>query len=90
MSSSRHTPQRIYEKLTAAESLLAAGKSLAATSEELGVSSSTLKRWRCQYQGMDIQQIHSTLALSQKNRELQRKLAEQQTEGRMMLVLGKC
>ena len=48
----RHNPEQIVKKLRDADSMLNAGKELAAVLQALGVSESTYDRWLKQYGGM--------------------------------------
>jgi len=48
----RHTPEQVIRKLGEADTMLVAGKDVGQVCQALGVSESTLHRWRNQYGGM--------------------------------------
>jgi putative transposase len=48
MKRKRHTPEQIIKKLRAADTMLAAGKTIGQVAQALGVSEQTFHRWRNQ------------------------------------------
>ena len=56
MSSRRHTPEQIINKLRQAEVELATGATVAQACKKIGVTEQTYYRWRSEYGGMRVDQ----------------------------------
>ncbi len=52
MKRTRHSPERIINKLREADAMLAGGKTVAQVIQHLTVSEQTYHRWRTQFGGM--------------------------------------
>ena len=73
----RHSPEQIVRKLRDADAMLSAGKDLAAVLQSLGVSESTLDRWRKQYGGMKSEEAVRLKKLEDENKRLKQLVADQ-------------
>ena len=67
-----YTPERIINKLREVESLLSHGATLAVIWKKIGVSGCTYYRWRKEYSGMRVDQVHRLKELEQENFRLNR------------------
>jgi len=56
MSSRRHTPEQIINKLRQAEVEIANGATISQAAKKIGVSDHTYYRWRAEYGGMRVDQ----------------------------------
>ena len=72
----RHTPEQVIRKLGEADTMLVAGKDVGQVCQALGVSESTLHRWRNQYGGMKAAEAKRLKQLDQENKRLKKLLAE--------------
>jgi transposase-like protein len=81
---SRHNPEQIVKKLRDADSMLSAGKELAAVLQSLEISEATYHRWRNQYGGMKATEAKRLKELEDENRNLKEIVAEQQLDIKML------
>lgn len=77
MKRTRHSAEQIVGKLREADAMLAAGRSIAAVVQALGVSEPTYHRWRNQYGGMKADEARRLKELEVENARLKRLVAEQ-------------
>jgi len=56
MSSKRHTPEQIINKLRQAEVAIANGATISQAAKKIGVTDHTYYRWRAEYGGMRVDQ----------------------------------
>ena len=80
----RHTPEQIVKKLRDADTMLNAGKELAAVLQALEVSESTFDRWRRQYGGMKSEEAKRLKELEDENKRLKRLVADQALDIQML------
>lgn len=76
MSRKRYTAEQIIGKLREAEVLIAAGKTVAETVRELGVTDQTYYRWRREYGGLKVSQAKRLKELEKENTRLKRAVAD--------------
>ena len=74
----RHSPEQIVNKLREADTMLAAGKSIAQVLQSLEVSEATFNRWRNQYGGMKSEEAKRLKLLEEENRRLMELLQQVQ------------
>jgi putative transposase len=67
-----------------ADSMLTAGKELAAVLQSLEVSESTYSRWRAQYGGMKAEEVVRLKKLEDENRRLKQLVADQVLDIQML------
>jgi transposase-like protein len=72
----RHSPEQIVNKLREADTMLAAGKSIAQVLQSLEVSEATFNRWRNQYGGMKSEEAKRLKLLEEENRRLKKVVAD--------------
>ena len=77
MSSKRHTPEQIINKLGQARVEVANGATMAQACTEIGVSEQTCYRWRAEYGGMRVDPAKRLRELGQENARLKRLVTEQ-------------
>ena len=77
MKRNRHTPEQIITKLREADTMLAAGRSIAQIVQTLGVSEATFARWQSQYGGMKAEEARRLKELEIENQRLKRVVADQ-------------
>ena len=77
MSRKRYTAEQIIGHLRQAEILISAGKTIIEAARHLGVSEQTYYRWRKEYGGMEVAQVHRLKELEQENSRLKRLVADQ-------------
>jgi transposase-like protein len=80
----RHSPEQIVKKLRDADSMLNAGKDLAAVLQLLEIAEATYHRWRNQYGGMKSSEAKRLKELEEENRKLKEIVAEQQLDIKML------
>lgn len=80
----RHTPEQIVKKLRDADTMLNAGKELAAVLQALEISESTFERWRSQYGGMKAEEAKRLKELEDENKRLKRLVADQALDIQML------
>lgn len=80
----RHNPEQIVKKLRDAETMLNAGKELAAVLQKLEISDATYHRWRNQYGGMKATEAKRLKELEDENRKLKEIVAEKELDNRML------
>ncbi len=80
----RHSPEQIVKKLRDADAMLNAGKDAAAVLQALGVSDSTLERWRKQYGGMKSEEALRLKKLEEENRRLKQLVADLSLDNQML------
>ena len=76
MPGKRYTAEQIIGKLREAEVLVAAGKTVAETVRELGVTDQTYYRWRREYGGLKVSQAKRLKELERENARLKRAVAD--------------
>lgn len=77
MSSKRHTPEQIINKLRQAEVEIANGATIAQVCKQLGVTDQTYYRWRLEYGGMRVDQAKRLKELEKQNAQLKKLVADQ-------------
>jgi len=77
MSRKRYSAEQIIGHLRQAEIRTSEGKTIAEAVRELGISEQTYYRWRKEYGGMEVAQVHRLKALEQENGRLKRLVADQ-------------
>jgi len=77
MSSRRHTPEQIINKLRQAEVELATGATVAQACKKIGVTEQTYYRWRSEYGGMRVDQAKRLKELDKQNAQLKKLVADQ-------------
>jgi putative transposase len=77
MSSRRHTPEQIINKLRQAEVELANGATVAQAAKKIGVTDHTYYRWRSEYGGMRVDQAKRLKELEKENARLKKLVADQ-------------
>ena len=80
----RHSPEQIVRKLRDADTMLNAGKELAAVLQAMEVSEATLHRWRAQYGGMKAEEAVRLKKLEDENRRLKQLVADQALDIQML------
>jgi transposase-like protein len=80
----RHSPEQIVRKLRDGDAMLNAGKDQAAVLQALGVSQSTLDRWRAQYGGMKAEEAKRLKELEDENKKLKEIVADLTLDNRML------
>lgn len=75
-------------KLRDADAMLNAGTDLAAVLQDLGVSDSTLERWRAQYGGMKCEEAKRLKHLEDENRRLKQLVADLSLDNQMLKHLS--
>ena len=80
----RHTPEQIVKKLRDAETMLNAGKELAAVLQALEVSEATYHRWLNKFGGMKASEAKRLKELEDENRKFKEIVAEQELDKRML------
>ncbi|MEM1453297.1 MAG: transposase [Planctomycetota bacterium] len=88
MARKRHTPDQILAKLRDADVLLAQGASVADVIRKLEVSEQTYHRWRNQFGGMKGEEMKRLKELECENAQLNRLVAEQALDNRMLKDLA--
>ena len=76
MKRTRHSPAQIINKLRDADGMLAAGRVIGEVCQALGISETTLQRWRQQYGGMKAEEAKRLKELEEENKRLKKLLAE--------------
>ena len=77
MARKRYTAEQIIGHLRQAEILISEGKTVIEAARHLGVSEQTYYRWRKEYGGMEVAQVHRLKELEQENSRLKRLVADQ-------------
>ena len=77
MARKRYTAEQIIGHLRQAEILISEGKTIIEAARHLGVSEQTYYRWRKEYGGMEVAQVHRLKELEQENGRLKRLVADQ-------------
>ena len=77
MARKRYTAEQIIGHLRQAEILISEGKTIIEAARHLGVSEQTYYRWRKEYGGMEVAQVHRLKELEQENSRLKRLVADQ-------------
>ena len=80
----RHSAEQTVRKLRDGETMLAAGKDLAAVLQALEVSEATWHRWRKQYGNMVPDEAKRLAALERENAQLKRVVADLTLDNRML------
>ena len=70
MTTRRHTPEQVINKLREAEVAIAAGSTVAKASRSIGVAEQTFYRWRSEYGGLRIDQARRLKQLESENGRL--------------------
>ena len=69
--------RQTLSQLRQAEILVSEGKTIIEAARHLGVSEQTYYRWRKEYGGMEVAQVHRLKELEQENSRLKRLVADQ-------------
>jgi len=77
MSTKRHTPEQIINKLRQAEVEIANGATVAQAAKNIGVTDHTYYRWRSEYGGMRVNQAKRLKELEKENSQLKKLVADQ-------------
>ncbi|MDP7359930.1 MAG: IS3 family transposase, partial [Pseudomonadales bacterium] len=77
MARKRYTAEQIIGHLRQAEILISEGKTIIEAARHLDVSEQTYYRWRKEYGGMEVAQVHRLKELEQENSRLKRLVANQ-------------
>jgi len=77
MSSKRHTPEQIINKLRQAEVEIANGATISQAAKKIGVTDHTYYRWRSEYGGMRVDQAKRLKELEKENAQLKKLVADQ-------------
>ena len=77
MSTKRHTPEQIINKLRQAEVEIANGATVAQAAKKIGVTDHTYYRWRSEYGGMRVNQAKRLKQLEKENSQLKKLVADQ-------------
>jgi transposase-like protein len=72
----RHSPEQIVNNLREADTMLAAGKTIAQVLQSMEVSEATFNRWRNQYGGMKSEEAKRLKQLEEENRRLKKVVAD--------------
>jgi putative transposase len=80
----RHGPEQIVRKLRDADTMLTAGKDVAAVLQALEISEATYLRWRNQYGGMKPEEAKRLKLLEEENKRLKELVAELTLDNRML------
>jgi transposase-like protein len=73
----RYSGKQIIGYLQQAEVLISEGKTIIEAARHFGVSEQTYYRWRKEYGGMEVTQVHHLKELEQENGRLKRLVADQ-------------
>ena len=73
----RYSAEQIIGHLRQAEILISEGKTIIEATRHLGVSEQTYYRWRKEYGGMEVTQVHRLKELEQEKGRLKRLVADQ-------------
>ena len=73
----QYTAEQIIGHVRQAEILISEGKTIIEAARHLGVSEQTYYRWRKEYGGMEVAQVHRLKELEQENSRLKRLVADQ-------------
>ena len=84
----KHRPEEVVAKLRDADAMLNAGKDLAVVLQSLGISESTLERWRAQYGVMKCEEAKRLKLLEDENRRLKQLVADQALDIQMLKHLS--
>jgi len=77
MSSKRHTPEQIINKLRQAQVEIANGATISQAAKKIGVTDHTYYRWRAEYGGMRVDQAKRLKESEKENAQLKKLVAEQ-------------
>jgi len=77
MSTKRHTPEQIINKLRQAEVEIANGATVSQAAKKIGVTDHTYYRWRSEYGGMRVNQAKRLKELEKENSQLKKLVADQ-------------
>ncbi len=77
MSSKRHTPEQIINKLRQAEVEIANGATISQAAKKIEVTDHTYYRWRSEYGGMRVNQAKRLKELEKENAQLKMVVADQ-------------
>jgi len=77
MSTKRHTPEQIINKLRQAEVELANGATVAQAAKKIGVTDHTYYRWPSEYGGMRVNQAKRLKELEKEKSQLKKLVADQ-------------
>jgi len=77
MSSKRHTPEQIINKLRQAEVEIANGATISQAAKKIGLTDHTYYRWRSEYGGMRVDQAKRLKELEKENAQLKKLVADQ-------------
>ncbi len=77
MSSKKHTPEQIINKLRQAEVEIAGGATISQAARKIGITDQTYYRWRTEYGGMRVDQAKRLKELESENAQLKKLVANQ-------------
>ncbi len=77
MSSKKHTPEQIINKLRQAEVEIAGGATISQAARKIGITDQTYYRWRTEYGGMRVDQAKRLKELESENSQLKKLVANQ-------------
>ena len=77
MKRKRHTTEQIIRKLRDAEAQVASGRAIGDICKDLGISETTLHRWKSQYGGITTEEAKRLRELEKENTRLKRIVADQ-------------
>lgn len=77
----RHTAEEIIAKLDEAARMTADGMSTTAAAHAIGVTEATYFRWKRNYSGLRLDQLHRLKELEAENARLRRAIAEFEATG---------
>ncbi len=84
MTTRRHTPAQVFNKLREAEVAIAAGSTVAEASRSIGVTKQTFYRWRSEYGGLRIDQARRLKQLESENGRLRRAVANHTLDSQIL------
>ena len=79
-----HSVEQVLKKLSDAETMLSAGKSVAEVIQGLEISEQTYYRWKNQYGGMKAEEAKRLKSLEDENKQLKELVAELTLDNRML------
>ncbi len=77
MAKKRHTPEEIIQHLRTVEIERVKGASLEEAARKVGVTPTTLARWRAEYGGLRVDQVKRLKQLEQENTRLRKIVSDQ-------------
>lgn len=84
MKRKRHTPDEVVSKLRDVDATLSNGGTIADAAKKIGVTETTLHRWRNAYGGIKAQDLKRLRELERENQRLKRVVAEMALDIQML------